>query len=178
MSPAALTPHYDDDTKSPTPLPTQLPLLTNSILFLWSKGSRQIHAYHLTTSPSSLQLLPTFDCADLQSAVVFLPKQLVDVEKVEILQGLRLTSANKIERFAFSIPRNRVLLSCPYPQLTFVDRILPRRHLYPHCKHYFPPPHPTGVLPRKTSRNPLSQSQTTTHDPSYPPTPNLRLPCK
>jgi|SRR5277367_2945777 len=108
MSPAALTPHYDDDTKSPSPSGYNSSLLTNSVLFLWSKGSRQIHAYHLTTSPPALQLLPTFDGADLQSAVTFLPKRLVDVEKVEILQGLRLTSGNKIERFAFSIPRNRV----------------------------------------------------------------------
>ena len=101
MSPAALIPHYDDDTKSPL-----LFFKTdNSILFLWSKGSRQIHAYHILDS--SIYVLPSFDGAELQSSVSFLPKKVVDIRSVEIIQGLRFTSS-KIERFGFSIPRNRV----------------------------------------------------------------------
>jgi len=92
MSPSALIPHYDDDT---------------NILFLWSKGSRQIHSYYITSSPPEITTLPSFDSADLQNAVAFLPKSLVDVEKVEIIQGLRLAGGNKIERFGFTIPRNR-----------------------------------------------------------------------
>jgi hypothetical protein len=54
-------------------------------------------------------LLPAFDSAELQNAVTFLPKRIVDIRKVEILQGLRYTSF-KIERFGFTIPRNRVKL--------------------------------------------------------------------
>lgn len=87
-------------------VPRSLLLHANcSILFLWSKGSRQIHAYHL--NDKSLELLPSFDCAELQLAISFLPKVLVDVRKVEIIQGLRFTAGNKIERFGFTIPRNR-----------------------------------------------------------------------
>jgi hypothetical protein len=78
-----------------------------SIFFLWSKGSRQIHPYHLTTS-ASLVALPTFSSPELQNAITFLPKRLVDVRKVEIIQGLRFASGNKVERFGFTIPRHKV----------------------------------------------------------------------
>lgn len=127
-SPSPLIPHFDADTRSvpsqhqqphfPSPPSNHSPFiplslssllsrkLTSSILFLWSKGSRQIHAYYL--SSDSLELLPSFDCSELQLAVAFLPKICVDVKKVEVLQGLRMTGGNKIERFGFGIPRNRV----------------------------------------------------------------------
>ena len=126
MSPAALIPHYDDDTKF---LLFAVHEADVRILFLWSKGSRQIHAYHITSSPPALNLLPSFDSSDLQNAVSFLPKPLVNVEKVEIIQGLRLAGGNKIERFGFSIPRNRVpqhLFSIR--NLIMLDRILSRRY--------------------------------------------------
>jgi coronin-7 len=76
------------------------------ILFLWSKGSRQILAYHLNNT--ELIPLPTFDAPDLQTAVSFLPKKLVDVRTVEINQALRFTSGNKIERIGFFIPRGKM----------------------------------------------------------------------
>jgi coronin-7 len=108
MSPAALYPYYDEDTK--LPLLVCVLLTINSIIFLWSKGSRRIRAYHITSTPPSLTVLPSFESPDLQMAVTFLPKMLVDVRKVEILQGLKFTSSNKVERFGFSIPRNKVSL--------------------------------------------------------------------
>lgn len=80
-------------------------LTKTSILFLWAKGSRQIHAYQI--SSKEMILLPSFETAELQNAVTFLPKRTVDIRKVEILQGLRFISG-KIERFGFTIPRNRV----------------------------------------------------------------------
>lgn len=88
-SPSPLIPHYDEDTR---------------ILFLWAKGSRQIHPYHLSTE---LTALPTFDSSDLQTAVSFLPKKVVDVRVVEVLQGVRM-AGGKIERFGMRIPRSRM----------------------------------------------------------------------
>ena len=55
-------------------------------------------------------VLPSFDGAELQSSVSFLPKKVVDVRNVEIIRGMRLVPG-KIERFGFNIPRNRVFLS-------------------------------------------------------------------
>jgi coronin-7 len=88
-SPSPLIPHYDEDTR---------------ILFLWARGSRQIHPYQLT---NELTALPTFDSSDLQTAVAFLPKKVVDVRAVEVLQGVRMTGG-KIERFGMRIPRSRM----------------------------------------------------------------------
>ena len=121
MSPAALFPHYDHDTKSHRPSIR----LTYSILFLWSKGSRQIHTYYIDSLPPSITVLPCFDAGDLQNAVTFLPKKIVDVKKVEVLQGLRLAAGNKIERFGFLIPRNRVHL---LRNKLIVDGLLSGRH--------------------------------------------------
>jgi len=109
-SPSPLNPYYDHDTAyctiSPLPFPScSCTDLVGSILFLWSKGSRQIHAYHLT--PTSLDALPSFDSNNLQTSVTFLPKKLVDVRSVEILQGLRF-AGSKIERFGFFIPRGKM----------------------------------------------------------------------
>lgn len=88
-----------------SPSPLSYPSLTSRILFLWSKGSRQLLAYHITDK--DFTPLPTFDSPDLQTCVCFLPKKVADVRAVEILQGVRLTGT-KIERFGFSIPRNRM----------------------------------------------------------------------
>jgi Type of WD40 repeat len=51
--------------------------------------------------------LPTFDSPDLQTAVAFLPKRVVDVRAVEVLQGVRMTGG-RIERFGFRIPRPKM----------------------------------------------------------------------
>jgi hypothetical protein len=66
--------------------------------------------------------LPSFDASDLQVSVAWLPKSVVNVETVEILQGLRLAAGNKIERFGFSIPRNRV---CTLKASLISDGIFP-----------------------------------------------------
>jgi hypothetical protein len=86
---------------------TTMRLCLSSILFLWSKGSRQVHPYYLNRA--SLVALPVFASSDLQNAIAFLPKRLVNIRKVEIIQGLRLAAGNKIERFGFTIPRNKVI---------------------------------------------------------------------
>lgn len=67
-----------------------------------------------------MMVLPPFEGAELQSSVTFLPKKVVDVRSVEVIQGLRFTG-NKIERFGFSIPRNKV-----------PSTLLPLPTLYPH----------------------------------------------
>ena len=69
-----------------------------------------------------MNVLPSFDGAELQSSVSFLPKKVVDVRNVEIIQGMRFVPG-KIERFGFRIPRNRVVSS---QMRLMVDGILPR----------------------------------------------------
>jgi hypothetical protein len=93
ISPSVLFPQYDPDT---------------SILYVWGKGERQIQAFeirpHDKTEP--IAKLPSFTSGSPQLGVSFFPKRMVDVKKVEVAKGLRLT-AKSIEEVAFSIPRNK-----------------------------------------------------------------------
>ena len=94
VSPAPLFPHYDPDT---------------NILFAFSKGERTCHAYEVNTADKSKPFtkLPSFEHGQLQSAFAFLPKQTVDVGKVEVARAYRLTPAS-IQHVSFSIPRAKM----------------------------------------------------------------------
>lgn len=92
ISPSPLFPHYDPDT---------------NILFTYSKGERTCHAYEVQPDGlkgKQLSKLPQFEHGLLQSAFAFLPKQTVDVKKVEIAQAYRLTPSS-IQLVSFTIPR-------------------------------------------------------------------------
>ncbi|KAL1411200.1 hypothetical protein Q8F55_002151 [Vanrija albida] len=95
VSPSVLFPVFDPDT---------------SILFVWGKGERAIHAFeiHPDHANEPVAKLPSYNAASgaPQLAVVLLPKTAVDVRKVEVARALRLT-AKTIEEVTFSIPRNK-----------------------------------------------------------------------
>lgn len=96
ISPAPLFPHYDADTK---------------ILFVYSKGERTCHAYEVqaeaTDKTKMFTKLPSFEHGTLQTALTFLPKQAVDVKKVEIAKAFRLTPSS-IQLISFTIPRAKM----------------------------------------------------------------------
>jgi coronin-7 len=94
VSPAPLFPHYDSDT---------------NILFAFSKGERTCHAYEVNSADKNKPFtkLPSFEHGQLQSAFAFLPKQTVDVRKVEVARAYRLTPAS-IQHVSFSIPRAKM----------------------------------------------------------------------
>lgn len=96
VSPAVLFPIYDPDTH---------------ILYIWGKGERVIQAFEINTEPKSggeaIMKLPGFTSGTPQLGFALFPKRMVDVKKVEVAKGLRLT-AKTLEEVSFSIPRNKV----------------------------------------------------------------------
>jgi len=101
VSPAVLFPIYDPDTR---------------ILYIWGKGERVIQAYEInldaqkTGKGEMLLKLPSFTSGSPQVGYAVFPKRMVDVKKVEVVKGLRLT-AKTMEEVSFTIPRNKVCLS-------------------------------------------------------------------
>ncbi|WVQ70262.1 uncharacterized protein L199_008488 [Kwoniella botswanensis] len=93
VSPSVLFPVYDPDT---------------SILYVWGKGERVIQAYEISLNSSGEKIikLPSFTASSPQLGLVFLPKRMVDVKKVEVAKCLRLTGKT-LEEVSFSIPRNK-----------------------------------------------------------------------
>ncbi|OCF72031.1 actin cross-linking [Kwoniella mangroviensis CBS 8886] len=93
VSPSVLFPVYDPDT---------------SILYVWGKGERVIQAYEISLNSSGEKIikLPSFTASSPQLGLVFLPKRMVDVKKVEVARCLRLTWKT-LEEVAFNIPRNK-----------------------------------------------------------------------
>nr|XP_019042887.1 actin cross-linking [Kwoniella bestiolae CBS 10118]OCF21817.1 actin cross-linking [Kwoniella bestiolae CBS 10118] len=93
VSPSVLFPVYDPDT---------------SILYIWGKGERVIQAYEisLNNQGDKVNKLPSFTAPSPQLGLVFMPKRMVDVKKVEVARALRLTGKT-LEEVAFSIPRNK-----------------------------------------------------------------------
>ncbi|KAK8869948.1 hypothetical protein IAR55_000517 [Kwoniella newhampshirensis] len=93
VSPSVLFPQYDPDT---------------SILYVWGKGERVIHAFevHPENEQEPLTKLPSYRAESPQLSVAFLPKRMVDVKKIEVAKALKLT-AKTIEEVTFSIPRNK-----------------------------------------------------------------------
>ncbi|WVF72470.1 hypothetical protein IAT40_007285 [Kwoniella sp. CBS 6097] len=93
VSPSVLFPVYDPDT---------------NILFVWGKGERVIQAYevHPSNEREPITKLPSFTAGSPQVGVVFMPKRMVDVKKVEVAKALRLT-AKTLEEVTFTIPRNK-----------------------------------------------------------------------
>ncbi|WVQ71408.1 hypothetical protein IAR50_000944 [Cryptococcus sp. DSM 104548] len=92
-SPSVLFPVYDPDT---------------SILYVWGKGERVIQAYEINPSNERepIAKLPGFTADNPQVGVVWLPKRMVDLKKVEVGKALRLT-AKALEEVSFTIPRNK-----------------------------------------------------------------------
>ncbi|ODN89162.1 actin cross-linking [Cryptococcus wingfieldii CBS 7118] len=92
-SPSVLFPVYDPDT---------------SILYVWGKGERVIQAYEINPSNERepVAKLPGFTADNPQVGVVWLPKRMVDLKKVEVGKALRLT-AKALEEVSFTIPRNK-----------------------------------------------------------------------
>lgn len=92
VSPSVLFPQYDPDT---------------SILYVWGKGQQAIAAFEIHPDASErIAKLPVFTAGSPQLGIAFLPKQEVDVKKVEVTKALRLT-ARTIEEVSFTIPRNK-----------------------------------------------------------------------
>lgn len=95
VSPAPLFPYVDLDT---------------SILLLYSRGDRSCLTYEVhpeEVKGKQLQKLPSFEHATLQLGWAFLPKKGNDVQKVEILSSLRLTSTT-VERVSWGVPRAKI----------------------------------------------------------------------
>lgn len=94
VSPAPLFPHHDQDT---------------NVLFAFSKGERTCHAFEINTTDKNKPFtkLPSFEHGLLQSAFAFLPKQSVDVRKVEVARAYRLTPTS-IQNVSFTIPRAKM----------------------------------------------------------------------
>ncbi|ODN73525.1 hypothetical protein L202_08026, partial [Cryptococcus amylolentus CBS 6039] len=92
-SPSVLFPVYDPDT---------------SILYVWGKGERVIQAYEINPSNERepIAKLPGFTADNPQVGVVWLPKRMVDLKKVEVGKALRLT-AKALEEVSFTVPRNK-----------------------------------------------------------------------
>ncbi|WWC85325.1 uncharacterized protein L201_000187 [Kwoniella dendrophila CBS 6074] len=94
VSPSVLFPVYDPDT---------------SILYIWGKGERVIQSFEVqlnSRSTEKIVKLPSYTAGQPQVGLVFLPKRLIDVRKVEIAKCLRLT-AKTMEEVTFTIPRNK-----------------------------------------------------------------------
>ncbi|CDZ97808.1 Tumor-specific antigen (contains WD repeats) [Phaffia rhodozyma] len=93
VSPSVLFPKFDADT---------------SILYLWGKGETSISAFDIKLDgpKPALTRLPTF-AGPMQNAISFLPKSTLDVRKVEVAKGYRLTPRT-IEEFTFKIPRKNM----------------------------------------------------------------------
>ncbi|MCO5598739.1 hypothetical protein L7F22_052837 [Adiantum nelumboides] len=113
-SPSVLFPFYDSDT---------------NILYLWSKGERIISAYEVqpdaeaaaantgtgtSTARTMAQQqskeiftqLPSFQHANPQLGITFLPKDVLDVRNVEVASALRLSKSD-VQRVSWNVPRSR-----------------------------------------------------------------------
>ncbi|BGP40025.1 hypothetical protein JCM10450v2_004005 [Rhodotorula kratochvilovae] len=92
---------------SPSPLFPFVDLDTRLVL-LHSRGDRSCLAFEANLAPSTpcdaFVKLPAFEAGGIQSGWAFLPKTRVDVRKVEIVKGLRLTPST-IEVVSFTVPR-------------------------------------------------------------------------
>jgi coronin-7 len=93
-SPAPLFAHFDVDTE---------------ILFVWARGERTVQCFEVAVHESTPTIvpLPSFEAAELQSGLDFLPKIDVDVRKVEVARAVRLARRD-VELVTFTIPRARV----------------------------------------------------------------------
>ncbi|WWC69610.1 uncharacterized protein I206_103553 [Kwoniella pini CBS 10737] len=92
VSPSVLFPVYDPDT---------------SILYVWGKGERVIQTYEIQLSNTEpITKLPSHTASSPQIGLIFQPKRIVDVKKVEIAKCLRLTSKT-LEEVTITIPRNK-----------------------------------------------------------------------
>jgi hypothetical protein len=108
-------------------LPSALVFLADfHVLFPSCPGEQTISPFdlHLDPSNSDPKKRATFTrlplCSGaLQNGVAFLPKRIVDVRKVELLKGYRLT-AKTIEEVSFKIPVR--CLSCCWSRLVVQDQ--------------------------------------------------------
>ncbi|XP_050355413.1 coronin-7 isoform X1 [Nymphalis io] len=89
VSPAILHIHLDHDSNT---------------LFLTGRGDSTIYCYEVTSEAPYLCALSHHRCSTLHQGIVFLPKNLLAVEKVEFARALRLTNGN-IEPLSFTVPR-------------------------------------------------------------------------
>nr|XP_026498303.1 coronin-7 [Vanessa tameamea]XP_026498304.1 coronin-7 [Vanessa tameamea] len=89
VSPAILHTHLDHDSNT---------------LFLTGRGDSTIYCYEVTSEAPYLCALSHHRCSTLHQGIVFLPKNLLAVEKVEFARALRLTNGN-IEPLSFTVPR-------------------------------------------------------------------------
>ncbi|PWN35471.1 DUF1900-domain-containing protein [Meira miltonrushii] len=113
-SPSVLFPSYDPDT---------------NILYLWSKGERIVSAYEVqpdaeaaaantgtgtSTARAMAQQqskeiftqLPSFQHANPQLGVTFLPKDMLDVRNVEVASAFRVCKSD-LQRVSWNVPRSR-----------------------------------------------------------------------
>ena len=71
------------------------------------QGERTVHNYEVSEDPPHLFGNATINLQSLHQGLAFLPRNVLDVRKVEVARAWRLTN-NSVEPVSFTVPRVRV----------------------------------------------------------------------